>query len=111
MTDCIIIGSGLAGISAALTLQANGKGFQIFGNKNLSDKILRAEKIHNYPALADVSGEEFCHALKNQLEKAEISVTEESCGDMILSEYLNLDGGDILTDTGAIASCHKMRFI
>ena len=41
----------------------------------------------------------------------EISVEEESCGDMILSEYLNLDGGDILTDTGMIASCHKMRFI
>lgn len=77
MTDCIIIGSGLAGISAALTLQANGKSFQIFGNKNLSDKILRAEKIHNYPALTDVSGEEFCYALKRQLEKAEISVIEE----------------------------------
>ena len=31
MTDCIIVGSGVAGISAALTLQANGKNFQIFG--------------------------------------------------------------------------------
>ena len=41
----------------------------------------------------------------------EISVEEESCGDMILSEYLNLDGGDILTDAGMIASCHKIRFI
>lgn len=41
----------------------------------------------------------------------EISVTEESCGDMILSEYLNLDGGDILTEDGSISSCHRIKFI
>lgn len=77
MTDCIIIGSGLAGISAALTLQANGKTFQLFGNKNLSDKIRRAEKIHNYPALSDVSGETFCDALQKQLTDANIAVIAE----------------------------------
>ncbi len=77
MTDCIIIGSGLAGISAALTLQANSKSFQLFGNKNLSDKIRRAEKIHNYPALSDVSGAEFCNALQKQLDDSKITITEE----------------------------------
>ena len=30
MVDCIIVGSGVAGISAALTLQANRKSFMIF---------------------------------------------------------------------------------
>ena len=43
MLDCIIIGSGVAGISAALTLQANRKRFLIFGNENLSEKIEKAE--------------------------------------------------------------------
>ena len=33
MTDCIIVGSGVAGISAALTLQSNGKSFLIFAHK------------------------------------------------------------------------------
>ena len=77
MTDCIIIGSGLAGISAALTLQANGKNFLLFGSKSLSEKIEKAEKIHNYPGLSDASGEEFARALREQLSLAKIDVIEE----------------------------------
>ena len=77
MLDCIIVGSGLAGISAALTLQANGKTVQIFGSKSLSTKIIKAENIHNYPGLADITGEEFCTALQAQLEKAGLAVQEE----------------------------------
>lgn len=77
MTDCIIIGSGPAGISAALTLKANGKEFLLFGSAALSEKIEKAEKIRNYPGLSNVSGKEFCAALQRQLAEAEIAVTEE----------------------------------
>ena len=77
MTDCIIIGSGLAGISAALTLQANGKSCILLGQVGLSDKIAKAEKIHNYPGLPDISGAAFVTALQKQLESAGISVTEK----------------------------------
>ena len=80
MLDCLIVGSGPAGISAALTLQANGKTFKIFGSKSLSTKITKAEKIHNYPALTDVSGEEFADALKSQLDAAGIEIVEERVG-------------------------------
>lgn len=77
MTDCIIIGSGPAGLSAGLTLKANGKNFQIFGKKTLSDKISKAEKIRNYLGLADIKGEDFCKAIRSQLAQAEIEITEE----------------------------------
>lgn len=77
MVDCIIIGSGVGGISTALTLQANRKSFMIFGVENLSEKIVKAEKIANYPGLFQVSGEEFCSALQNQLQKSDISITQE----------------------------------
>lgn len=77
MTDCIIIGSGVAGISAALTLQANGKSFLMFGSTNLSEKIAKAEKIHNYPGLADTTGQAFVAALQAQLRQSEITVKEE----------------------------------
>lgn len=77
MTDCIIIGSGLAGISAALTLQANHKNFMIFGSLGLSEKIKKAETVHNYPGLADIEGQAFVEALQTQLSKAEISIKEE----------------------------------
>lgn len=78
MTDVIIIGSGPAGISAALTLQANNKNFIWFGKKELSAKIRKAEKIHNYPGLSDVSGEDFCNMLRQQLSAAGLSPIEKT---------------------------------
>ena len=77
MYDCIIIGSGTAGISSALTLQANGKNFLLLGKKQLSNKIIKAERIRNYPGLADVTGKQFCEALQTQLSVAGIEVQEE----------------------------------
>ena len=74
MLDCIIIGSGTAGISAALTLKANAKSFLIFGRPWLSEKIAKAERIRNYPGLTNISGEEFIEALQNQLSQEEISI-------------------------------------
>lgn len=77
MLDCIIIGSGPAGISAALTLRANGKTFALFGSKALSEKIEKAELIRNYPALSNITGKDFCEALKTQLQEAQIEIQEE----------------------------------
>ena len=77
MVDCIIIGSGIAGISAALTLQANGKSFQIFGSNELSDKIAKAELIRNYPGLSNVNGKDFVAALQAQLRDSEIEIMAE----------------------------------
>ena len=96
MVDCIIIGSGLAGISAALTLQANRKEFLIFGSKALSEKIEKAEKIHNYPGLPDVSGKVFSEALKAQLESAVIEVKEEK----VAGVYALKSGFTVLTQEG-----------
>ena len=96
MLDCIIVGSGVAGISAALTLQANRKTFLLFGSKSLSEKIEKAEKIHNYPGLADVSGKEFVSALKSQLSEAEIEVREEK----VAGVYALKDGFTLLTQDG-----------
>lgn len=45
MYDCIIIGTGPAGLSAALNLKTYKKSFVWFGSKNLSDKVQKAEKI------------------------------------------------------------------
>lgn len=96
MVDCIIVGSGVAGISAALTLQANKKSFLLFGSKSLSEKIEKAEKIHNYPGLSDVSGKEFVQALQAQLSDAEIEVKEEK----VAGVYALKDGFTLLTQDG-----------
>lgn len=87
MIDCIIIGSGVAGISSALTLQANKRTFLLFGNNGLSEKISKAELIKNYPGLSNVTGKEFINALKKQLLEADIRIKEEK-----VSNVFALDG-------------------
>lgn len=50
---------------------------------------------------------EYNHVISS-LEK--ISVSEENCGDMMMSAHLKLDGGDLLNDNGEIKTCHFGRF-
>ena len=46
--DLAIVGSGPAGLSAALNAKIRNKKFIIFGSKDLSNKIMKAPKINNY---------------------------------------------------------------
>ena len=57
MYDCIVIGTGPAGVSAALNLKIREKDFLLIGSPELSSKISKAELIRNYPGFPDISGE------------------------------------------------------
>ncbi len=98
MVDCIIVGSGVAGISAALTLKANGKSFLLFGTKNLSEKIEKAESIRNYPGFLGGSGKAFVADLKRQLEEEEISVLEEK----VTGVYALTGKFSVMTQEGSV---------
>lgn len=98
MFDCAVVGSGVAGISAALTLKANGKSFVLLGAPDLSSKIGRAECIRNYPGLSSVSGQAFCQALKEQLKEMDIPVTDER----VTGVYALKDKFSLLTESGAV---------
>lgn len=76
MYDCIILGTGVAGISAALTLKALKRNFLLVGSKELSAKVSSAEKIKNYPGLPAFSGKAFKDALSLQLGEEGIDITE-----------------------------------
>ena len=68
MYDLMIIGSGPAGISAALTAKARNLNFIWFGSRALSTKIEKAEKIMNYPGLpAFETYDELMAAIKEAL--------------------------------------------
>lgn len=74
--DIAIIGSGPAGVSAAITAKLRGKSLLLFGSKDLSDKIGKAHTIQNYPGLPSVTGEGLRTALQNHLAAMDIPVTE-----------------------------------
>ena len=77
MFDVAIIGTGAAGISAALTLKQLNKNFIWFGSKKLSYKITQAERITNYPGLISVSGKDMQKTFLKQIEEAGIEITEK----------------------------------
>ncbi len=75
--DIAIVGSGPAGLSAALNAKIRNKNFIVFGNKNLSNKIMRAPKINNYLGCFDVNGEELKNRFKQHIDSMGIEITEE----------------------------------
>ncbi len=76
--DVIIVGAGMAGLSAALTLQLHNLNILWLGTPLLSEKIRKAEKIKNYPGISSVSGEDFGAILRAQAEEAGLSIVSET---------------------------------
>ena len=75
--DIAIIGTGPAGVSAAITSTIRNKKIILFGSRELSDKIRKAHLIQNYPGLPECSGEDLSNAFAAHLEKMGIEITEE----------------------------------
>ena len=75
--DAAIIGSGPAGLSAALVLKIHEKNFMWFGSKNLSDKIDRAEMVNNYPGLPAISGKALNQAFQNSVKSMDLKIEEQ----------------------------------
>ncbi len=91
MYDVAIIGTGAAGISAALTLKQLNKNFIWFGSKKLSFKINAAEKITNYPGLISVSGKEMREVFSKQIAAQGIEITEKQVtGVYDMGDYYSL---------------------
>ena len=78
MYDCIIIGTGPAGLSAALNLKTYKKSFVWFGSKSLSDKVQKAEKITNYPGFPELTGQELFAHFEDHIQSAGLIITEKT---------------------------------
>ena len=78
MYDCMIIGTGPAGLSAALNLQTYKKNFVWFGSEKLSDKVQKAEKITNYPGFPEITGQELFAHFEDHIQSAGLTITEKT---------------------------------
>lgn len=73
--DIAVIGTGPAGLEAAITAKLRNKKVLLLGNENLSDKVEKAHTIKNYLGLPEVSGEAMQNAFAKHLEAMELAVT------------------------------------
>ncbi|MCM8710741.1 NAD(P)/FAD-dependent oxidoreductase [Clostridium sp. SYSU_GA19001] len=75
--DIAIVGSGPAGISAAVNAKIRNKNIIIFGTKDLSTKLIKAPKINNYLGLPDITGEALKNEFQKHLDAMDIDITNE----------------------------------
>ena len=94
--DAAIIGTGPAGLSAALTLKANSKNFIWIGSKTLSEKVTKAECIPNFPGFANVTGAALNAAFLKQVEVAQLEITDRMVNSIMSlgSHYAIMAGSD-----------------
>lgn len=89
--DIAIVGSGPAGLSAALNAKIRKKKFIIFGNRELTSKLEKAHEINNYLGFYKKSGKELQEEFRSHLEEMEINITEEKINNIYaMGDYFAL---------------------
>ncbi|ALP90882.1 NAD(P)/FAD-dependent oxidoreductase [Clostridium butyricum] len=93
--DIAIIGSGPAGLSAALNAKIRKKKFVIFGNDELSGKLVKAQKINNYLGFYGMSGAEIKEQFDSHIKSMDIKITNERINNIYsMGDYFALMAND-----------------
>ena len=110
--DIAIIGTGPAGVSAAITAKVRNKSLLLLGSRELTRKMRVAHAIRNYPGFPDVSGDALAEALLGHLDAMEIPITEKRVIQVYaMGDYFALQCGEefleartVILATGVVAS-------
>ena len=91
--DIAIIGTGPAGLEAAITAKIRNKNIILLGSKDLSTKVSKAHSIQNYLGLPDIPGAELAAAYQKHLDAMGIEITEEKINAVYaMGDYFALQG-------------------
>ena len=110
--DAAIIGTGPAGLSAAINLTQLGKSIVWFGSAQFSHKVEKSELIANYPGIPYVTGPELNAHFRSHVEKMALPITDKMVtnimpmGDrfMLLAENDMFEAKTLLLATGVNAT-------
>lgn len=101
--DIAIVGTGPAGVSAALTAKNRNKNILLIGRKDLSNKVIKSHKILNYPGLPDITGEELVLAMREHLAQMDIEITEEQVTNVYaMGDYFALQCAKEMYEASAV---------
>ncbi len=76
MYDMIVIGTGPAGLEAAITAKIRNKNILLIGSKSLSEKVSKAHLFQNYLGLSEITGYELNQSFLNHITQLGIEITE-----------------------------------
>lgn len=91
--DIAIIGTGPAGLEAAITAKIRNKKILLLGSRDLSLKVEKAHTIQNYLGLPNVSGTDLKAAYEAHLKALAIEITEDKINAIYaMGQYFALQG-------------------
>ncbi|MBU5316889.1 NAD(P)/FAD-dependent oxidoreductase [Clostridium bornimense] len=109
--DIAIVGTGPAGLSAAINAKIRNKNIILFGTRNLSNKVMKAPKINNYLGLPKVTGEELKDTFLNHIDDMNIEITEERINNIYaMGTYFNLMANDKIYEASTVILATGVEF-
>lgn len=109
--DIAIVGTGPAGLSAALNAKIRKKKFILFGYENLSNKIIKAPKINNYLGLHGKTGSDVMKDFKAHIESMDIQITTERVNSIYaMGDYFALMVGEKTYEATSVILATGMEY-
>ena len=111
-TDIVIIGSGIAGISAAIYLKRANADFVLLEGNMAGGMLNQLKSIENYPAMPNTTGADILISLMDQLRFNDIPVTygnvqtilKEGEGFEVVTDVESYDAKAVIVATGVSQS-------
>lgn len=105
MYDCIIIGGGTAGLSAAVNMAQRGKQAVVL---TAGESLLaKAELVNNYLGLPEMSGSEMMDTFEKHVKQMNVEIKHAKASNVLANDgdfAVNI-GDDILTSKSIILAC------
>lgn len=109
--DVAIVGSGPAGLSAAINCKIRNKNIIIFGQKNLSNKVCKAPLVSNYLGVMDVVGQDLNIKFQEHIDKMDIKLTYERINTIYsMGEYFALMAGNDMYEASTVIVATGIEF-
>ena len=101
--DIAIIGTGPAGLSAAINATIRNKKVILFGNEDLSQKLIKAPSIDNYLGFYEISGTDLKDKFKKHIEEMNIEITTNKVNNIYaMGDYFALMSGDNMYEANSV---------
>ena len=101
--DVVIIGSGIAGMTAGIYLKRNNIDCLIIENDAPGGQLNRSNKIENYPGYVSIDGPSLAYNIYNQVTKLDI--------DYLFDEIINIDFNNNIIKTNSNEIKYKYLII
>ncbi len=101
--DIAVIGTGPAGLEAAITGTIRNKKVLLLGPEDLSMKLVRAHEIQNYLGFPAVRGEDLAKAFRGHLDQLGIEIMPERISAIYaMGDYFALQAGESMLEAKTV---------